>query len=94
MIKLEVWAWGDYLGLASGHNIITKVLRRGRWEGQSQRRRCDMRRWPKGEVTLCLTVFQLGHHACLLPSASDWTVYHQLPWVSSSLTADLEIQSC
>ena len=42
MIKLRLLRWRDYPGLSPwAHNVITRVLVRGRQEGQSQGRRCD-----------------------------------------------------
>lgn len=37
MSKLRFLRWGDY---SSGRNVISMIVIRGRYEGQSQRRRC------------------------------------------------------
>ena len=44
VIKLRVLRWEIILDYLCGSNIITSVLIRGKWEGQSQRRWDDRRR--------------------------------------------------
>ena len=41
VIELRISRWRDYLGLPRWLKVITRVLVRGKREGQSQRRRCE-----------------------------------------------------
>lgn len=48
VIKLGILKWGDYLGLFKwlsqcNPDVITRVLKRGRWEGQNKRKRYNER---------------------------------------------------
>lgn len=52
MVKLKILRWGGVLDYPGDLNGLTKVLMRGRQEGQSERRRCEDRSGGQCDVTM------------------------------------------